>query len=140
MYQPCQSTLWRIVTYIMRYIRDNKTLGLKYYADMNDAPVSDLLRQARSKTEDKLMSFWFQLEGFFRHWQKYRSIHYILSRWANWPWHTCFRTSCSIKCIKWVQFSMHCRNGFIVFQYFNELIVEQGSRYSYRGSSYYYIL
>ena len=27
-------------------IRENKTLGLKYYGDMNDAPVTDLLRQA----------------------------------------------------------------------------------------------
>ena len=32
--------------HLLRYIRDNKTLGLKYYADMNDAPVSDLLIQA----------------------------------------------------------------------------------------------
>ena len=31
--------------YLLRYIRYNKTLGLKYYADINDAPVSDLLRQ-----------------------------------------------------------------------------------------------
>ena len=30
---------------LLRYIRDNKTLGLKYYADLNDAPVTDLLRQ-----------------------------------------------------------------------------------------------
>ena len=30
----------------LRYTRDNKTLGLKYYADLNDAPVTDLLRQA----------------------------------------------------------------------------------------------
>ena len=30
------------LVHILRYIRDNKTPGLKYYADMNDAPVSDL--------------------------------------------------------------------------------------------------
>ena len=30
--------------HLLRYIRDNKTLGLKYYADLNDAPVTDLLR------------------------------------------------------------------------------------------------
>ena len=35
--------------HILRYIRDNKTLGLKYYADMNDALVTDLLRQASIK-------------------------------------------------------------------------------------------
>ena len=38
-------------------MRDNKTLVFKYYADMNDAPVSDLLRQAIIKIENKLMSF-----------------------------------------------------------------------------------
>ena len=33
------------------------TFRLKYYADMNDAPVSDLLRQASIKTENRLMDF-----------------------------------------------------------------------------------
>ena len=32
-------------------------MGLKYHADMNDAPVSDLLRQASIKTENQLMDF-----------------------------------------------------------------------------------
>ena len=32
--------------HLLRYIRDNKILGLKYYADLNYAPVTDLLRQA----------------------------------------------------------------------------------------------
>ena len=27
---------------LFRYIRDNKTLGLNYYADMNDAPLTDI--------------------------------------------------------------------------------------------------
>ena len=40
-----------------RYIRDNKTLDLKYYADLNDAPVTDLLRQANIKTKNHLMDF-----------------------------------------------------------------------------------
>ena len=31
--------------HLLRYIRDNKTLGLKYYADMNDTSVTGLLRQ-----------------------------------------------------------------------------------------------
>ena len=35
-----------VLVHLLRYIRDNKTLGLKYYADLNDAPVTDLLRQA----------------------------------------------------------------------------------------------
>ena len=42
---------------ILRYIRDNKTLGLKYYADMNDLSVPDLLIQASIKTENQLMDF-----------------------------------------------------------------------------------
>ena len=36
---------------------DNKTLGLKYYADINDAPVTDILRKANIKTNNHLMDF-----------------------------------------------------------------------------------
>ena len=36
---------------------ENKTLGLKYYADLNDAPVTGLLRQANIKTKKHLMNF-----------------------------------------------------------------------------------
>ena len=36
---------------------DNKTLGLNYYADINDAPLSDLLTQASIKTKNQLMDF-----------------------------------------------------------------------------------
>ena len=43
--------------HLLRYIRDNKTLGLKYYADLNDAPVIDILRQANIKTKNHLMDF-----------------------------------------------------------------------------------
>ena len=32
-------------------------MGLNYYADMNDAPLSDLLRQAIINTESQLMDF-----------------------------------------------------------------------------------
>ena len=46
-----------ILVHILRYIRDNKTLGLKYYANKNDSPVSDLLRQASIKTENHVMDF-----------------------------------------------------------------------------------
>ena len=31
------------LVHILGYIRENRTLGLKYHADMNDAHVSDLL-------------------------------------------------------------------------------------------------
>ena len=43
--------------YLLRYIRENKNLGLKYYADMKDAPLSDLLRQASIKIKNQLMAF-----------------------------------------------------------------------------------
>ena len=43
--------------HLLRYIRDNKALGLKYYADINDSPVTDLLRQASIKTENHLIAF-----------------------------------------------------------------------------------
>ena len=42
---------------MLRYIRDNKTSVLKYYTDLNDAPVTDLLRQANIKTKNHLMAF-----------------------------------------------------------------------------------
>ena len=45
------------LVHLLRYIRDNKTLGLKYYADLNDAPVTDHLRQANIKTKKHLMDF-----------------------------------------------------------------------------------
>ena len=32
------------LVHLLIYIRDKKTLGLKYYADLNDASVTDLLR------------------------------------------------------------------------------------------------
>ena len=32
-------------------------MGLKYYADVNDAPITDLLIQASIKTENQLMDF-----------------------------------------------------------------------------------
>ena len=45
------------LVHLLRYIRENKTLGLKYYDDMNDVPLSDLLRQASIKTKNKMMAF-----------------------------------------------------------------------------------
>ena len=48
---------FEVLIHLLRYIRDNKTLGLKYYADLNDAPITDLLRQANIKTKNRLMAF-----------------------------------------------------------------------------------
>ena len=46
------------LVHLSRYIRGNKALGLKYYADINDVPASDLLRQASIKNENQLMAFY----------------------------------------------------------------------------------
>ena len=43
--------------HLLRYIRENKTLGLKYYEDLNNAPVTDILRQANIETKNHLMAF-----------------------------------------------------------------------------------
>ena len=43
--------------HLLRYIRDNKTLCLKYYSDLNDLTVTDLLKQANIKTKNHLMAF-----------------------------------------------------------------------------------
>ena len=48
------------LVHLVIYMRVNKSLGLKYYADMNDAPVTELLRQASVKTENHLMDFLIQ--------------------------------------------------------------------------------
>ena len=45
------------LVHLLRYIRDNKTLGLKYYADLNNSPVTDILRQANIKTNIHLIDF-----------------------------------------------------------------------------------
>ena len=45
------------LVHLLRYIRDNKTLGLNYYADIKYAPLSEVLRQARIKTDNQFMAF-----------------------------------------------------------------------------------
>ena len=39
------------LVHLLKYIRDNKTLGLKYYVYLNDAPVTDIFRQANRDLE-----------------------------------------------------------------------------------------
>ena len=48
---------YEVLVHLLGYTRDNKTLGLKCYSYMNDAPVSDLLRQDSIETENQLMDF-----------------------------------------------------------------------------------
>ena len=45
------------LVHLLIYIRDNKTLVLKHYADLNDPPVTDILRQANINTKNHLMDF-----------------------------------------------------------------------------------
>ena len=47
---------FEVLIHLLKYIRDKKTLGLKYYADMNDSPVTDLLIQANIKTKNHFFS------------------------------------------------------------------------------------
>ena len=48
---------FEILVHLLGYIRDNKTLVLKYYSDIKDAPLSELLRQANIRTENQFMPF-----------------------------------------------------------------------------------
>ena len=48
---------FEVLIHLLRYIMDKKTLVLKYYAYLNDAPVTDLLRQANIKTKNHFMDF-----------------------------------------------------------------------------------
>ena len=43
------------LVHLFRYIRENKTLVLTFYADLNVAPVNDLLRQSNIKTKNHLI-------------------------------------------------------------------------------------
>ena len=45
------------MVHFLRYISGNKTFCLKYYSDMKDAHLSDLLRQASINTDNNLMIF-----------------------------------------------------------------------------------
>ena len=57
MWLKCGKVHFEGFIHLLRYIRDNKTLGLKYYADINYSLVTDILRQANIKTKNNLMDF-----------------------------------------------------------------------------------
>ena len=46
------------LVHLLRYIRDSKNLGLKYYAKIEDAPLSELLTLASIKYVNKLTVFY----------------------------------------------------------------------------------
>ena len=56
---------FEVLVHLVRYIRDNKTLGLEYYADINYAPASDLFIQDIIKTENNLMAFLILVGNIF---------------------------------------------------------------------------
>ena len=42
---------------LLRYIKDNNNLGLEYYSKIEDAHLSNVLRQDKNNTENQLMVF-----------------------------------------------------------------------------------
>ena len=47
--------------HLLRYIRDKKNLIMRYYSKIEDAPLSDPLIQARIKTWNQLMAFYYSI-------------------------------------------------------------------------------
>ena len=43
--------------HVLRYIRENKTLGLKYYACIKYVPLSEILRKASINTDNQFTAF-----------------------------------------------------------------------------------
>ena len=43
--------------HLLRHIRENETFVLKYYTDMKDVPLLDLLRQPSINTDNQLIYF-----------------------------------------------------------------------------------
>ena len=46
-----------VLVHLLRYIRDNNNSGLRYFANIEDAHISDLFRQAILNTEKQFMVF-----------------------------------------------------------------------------------
>ena len=46
---------FEVLVHLLRYIRENMTLGLNYYADIKDAPLYELLRQANINTDNQFI-------------------------------------------------------------------------------------
>ena len=88
------------LVHLLRYIRDNKNFGLKYYADLNNAPVTDILIQANINTKNHLMAFsdfsWQDCPDNGRSTGAYT----IFYQGGPIDQYTCSRNSCTIQCIK----------------------------------------
>ena len=49
---------FEVLVHLLRYIRDNKNLGLRYYAKIEGESISDLLIQDSINTENQFMVFY----------------------------------------------------------------------------------
>ena len=49
---------FEVLVNLLRYIRDNMNLCLKYYDDMKDEPLSDMFIQANMNNDKKLMAYY----------------------------------------------------------------------------------
>ena len=45
------------LVHLLQYLRDNSYLGLKYYSDVKDTPLVDLLRSTAIRTSSPLVTF-----------------------------------------------------------------------------------
>ena len=46
---------FEVLVYLLRYIREHKSLGLIYYSNIENAHISDILRQTYVNTENQLV-------------------------------------------------------------------------------------
>ena len=88
---------FEVFVHLLRYIRENNNLGLKYYSKIEDAHLSDLLRKARINTDNQFMVF---SDSIWEHCTDagISTVSYIVfyKRWNNLLLHTCPRSSYSI--------------------------------------------
>ena len=56
---------FEVLVHLLSYIKENNTVGLKYYSDMKDSHLSDLSIQANIKTDNQLMAFYDYICQYF---------------------------------------------------------------------------
>ena len=96
-------------------------MGLKYYADMNDEPVTDLLRQASIKTDNHLMDFSDSIWKYFLD-TGIITVEYMIFYKGGPIDHGTHVPGP----VAQLQCSMQCRNGFSTFQKVDSWMFEQG--------------
>ena len=87
---------FEVLVYLLRYIRENNNLGLKYYPKIYDAHLFGLLRKSRINTDNQFMMF---SDSIWDHCTDngISTGSYIVfyQRWNNLLLHTCLRSSFS---------------------------------------------